>query len=66
MVKVFFSIFQFDVKDYFINFEISYLIVGCYKDSPGVRIWPTYMDNKFLLVFEIRQFSRKVEYEKSL
>ena len=36
MVKIFFSIFKFDVKDYFVNFEISDPMVGCYKDSLGV------------------------------
>ena len=58
MVKIFFSIFQFDVKDYFINFEISNPMVGCYKDSPGLQIWSPYLNNEILLANEIRLFLR--------
>ena len=51
-----FSIFQIEVQDYFINFERSNPIMESYKDSHGLRVWPPYMDNQILLVYEIRQF----------
>ena len=67
MVKNFFSIFQFDVKDYFINFEISKLEFEnffkiCYCQfcswvlsgySQGLQIFSPNLTSQILVVFEI-------------
>ena len=56
-LRIFFSIFQFDVKDCFINLESSNTRVGCYKESSGVTALIAMLNEQKKFVFyEMRQF----------